>query len=57
MSITPTAKYINRNYTLEDWVNDYLFVPWIQWSHCELDLIHDSIYYWLPDVPTLTEAP
>lgn len=45
MRITPTAKYIKDNYKLEDWGNDYLVVLERQWSHCELDLNHDSIYY------------
>lgn len=45
MKITPIAKYINANYKLEDWGNDYLVVLERQWSPCELDLSNDFIYY------------
>lgn len=59
MRITPTAKYINANYKLEDWGNDSEITEIIerQWCHYELDLNHDSIYYRPLKSPILTEVP
>lgn len=50
VEVASTAKYVDSNYTLRDWGNDYWMGPWTR-DHCGLDLIQDSIYHLAPINP------